>query len=523
MSSQDVNAKLQAGWLNITIDKTVKKRLRAEFLATQKNEESHKELKELGITEFDNRQYCIDISKEYNEKQEKKEKKYKISAAVSIFSDYFEMAEKFIEQQPIFYTNQKIWWLWNFENHCWEMIDEIDLLNQMNKTTYGLQLFKTQVKNEILNALKMQGRLNIPKDAKKSWIQFKDKIFDIETGNTFEATPEYFVTNPIPYGIGESEKTPEIDKLFTEWVGEENIQKLFEITAYALLADYPLHRVFCLNGEGRNGKGSFLNLLTKFIGESNLCSTDFDVLTTRPFEAAKLYKKLVCIMGEINSSIFKRTSLFKKLTGADLIGFEFKGKDGFDDYNYAKLIIATNKLPESTDKTVGFYSRWLIVDFPNRFKEKPNLLNIIPEEEYSNLAKKSIKIIKELLEKGEFYKEGNIEERTKRYEERASPIREFLKTCCELQDASETPFWELYADYAAYLDERGFRKASKRELSNLMKARGFETKRVHFTKSDGSDGTMVVVLGIVLAGNLEEKIEKSENEEDDSDWGLLRR
>ncbi len=523
--TQEINAKIEAGWLNITIDKKTKKRTKAEYLATQKNQESHKELKELGIQEFDDRQYLIDLSKEYNTRQEKKEnKKHKIDTAITVFTDYLEMADHFIKQQPLFYTQQKIWWLWNFKKTCWEMVDEIDLLNQMNQATYGLQLFKNQVKNEILNALKMQGRKNIPQEAKKTWIQFKDTIYDIQTGKMFPATPEYFITNPIPWELGKSEETPEIDKLFTSWVGEEYKKTLYEITAYCLLADYPLHRVFCLNGEGRNGKGSFLNLLTKFTGEKNICSTDFDILTTRPFEAAKLYKKLVCVMGEINSSIFKRTSLFKKLTGADMIGFEFKGKDGFDDYNYAKLIIATNKIPESTDKTVGFFSRWAIIDFPNRFKEKPNLLDCISDEEFSNLAKKSIRIIKEVLEKGEFHKEGNIEERMKRYEERASPLKEFLKTACEIEAGAETPFWELYEDYTAYLDERGFRKASKRELSNLLKSRGFETKRVHFTKSDGSDGTMIIILGVKLAGINEEIEENDKKEEkDDSDWGLLRR
>ena len=435
-----------------------------------------------------------------------------VDEAVKVFTDYLEMADRFIYQQPIFYTKQKIWWLWNHKNKCWEMVDEIDLLNQMNETVDGLMLFKPQLKSEVINALKMRGRLNEPKEAKKTWIQLKDKVYDIGDGLIFDASSDYFITNPIPWQLGESDETPTIDKLFHDWVDKENVQTLYEIIAYSMLPNYPLHRVFCLNGEGRNGKGSFLKILTNLIGLQNVCSTDFDTLINRPFEAAKLYKKLVCVMGEINSSIFKKTSLFKKLTGSDMIGYEFKGKDGFDDYNYAKLIIATNKLPESTDKTVGFFSRWVIIDFPNIFKEKPDLLESIPEEEYSNLARKCLRILRGVISKGEFTLEGSITERMARYEERASPFKEFLQKCCETNDICETPFWELYDEYTAYLEERGFRKASKRELSHLIKSRGFQTKRVNFTKDNGDSSTMIVVLGLSLHHSYTEEERKRQEE-----------
>jgi len=81
------------------------------------------------------------------------------------------------------------------------------------------------------------------------------------------------------------------------------------------------------------------------------------------------------------------------LTGGDKIGFEKKNKDPFDDYNYAKMIIASNSLPISQDTSDGFYRRWLIVDFPNEFEEGIDILGTIPEQEYNNLALKITKIV----------------------------------------------------------------------------------------------------------------------------------
>lgn len=443
-------------------------------------------------------------------KETPKVEKFKIKNALGYFTDYLDMADKFIETQPIFYTSQKIWWMWNFESKCWEMVDEVDLLNQINEVTRGIRVFESKTKTEVVNALKMRGRLNTPKEAKKTWIQFKNIIYDVETDEKFEATPEYFITNPIPWELGTSEATPEMDKLFGEWVSKEDIQTLYEIIAYSLIPDYPIHRVFCLNGEGRNGKGTFLKILTNVIGKRNLCTTDLETLVNRPFESAKLYKKLVCQMGEINASIFKKTALFKKLTGADPIGFEFKGKDGFDDYSYAKMIIATNKLPESTDKTIGFYSRWRIIDFDNRFEENTRIMNRIPEEEYNNLALKSIKNLKILLDSGKFTGDGKIEERMARYEERASPIKEFLNKECVINPRYQIPLWKIYEEYESYLSERGFRKASKREFINLLKARGFELKRVHYKKENGDDSTLNIVDGLYLS-NYEIEAEEKAN------------
>jgi len=451
-----------------------------------------------GIENWKDQRHLFDLAKKLFEKEKKKEERTQLKEAFTEFTDYLEMADRFIKKQPLFYTRQRLWWIWNHETKSWGLGDETDLLNQMNEKVKGLTLFKTKQKTEVLNSLKMRGRLNTPKEADKNWIQLKDTIYDIKTGASFKSTPAYFVTNPIPWKLGETEDTPTIDKLFHEWVDKNKVPLLYEIIAYSMLPNYPLHRVFCLNGGGRNGKGSYLQILTTFIGKDNICSTDFDTLTTRPFESAKLYKKLVCTMGEINANIFKRTNLFKKLTGSDMIGFEFKGKDGFDDYNYAKLLIATNKLPETTDKTVGFFSRWQIVDYPNTFKEKSGLLDCIPPEEYNNLARKSIRILKEILEKNEFTGEGTIEERATRYEERASPIKEFLETCCDIETDDETPFWEVYEEYSAYLDERGFRKASKRELSHLLKSRGYTTDKMNYNKPDGTPSSMVMVSGLLL-------------------------
>jgi len=416
---------------------------------------------------------------------------------IGLFTNNLDLARKFISKHPMFYTKEKIWWLWSKKEKLWMIVDEVDIMNELDKAlkeTYDTT--KTQKKNEILESLKRIGRMNIPKPFKKTWIQFNDNIIDIVSDEKFESTPEYFSTNPIPHNIGKSTDTPTIDKLFEEWVGKDWVDTLYEIIAYCMLPDYPIHRIFCLNGAGLNGKGTFLRLLQRFIGYKNSCSTELDLIISSRFEVGKLYKKLVCQMGETNFSGLKQTSLLKRLTGQDLIGFEFKNKLPFDDYNYAKILIATNTLPITYDKTVGFYRRWMIIDFPNTFSEKNDVLSKISEEEYENLAKKSIKTLNRILVNREFTNEGSIEERRRHYEEASNPIKEFIKNNYELDVNEKTPLWEFREKFVSYLKQRKIRELTNREISDSIKLEGFQIEKEHYYKKDGERSTMYFIFGL---------------------------
>jgi len=337
-------------------------------------------------------------------------------------------AQKFTEIQPLFYDKHGLWWLWNSLETKWEIVDEVDILNMITEAT-GEDVISPKNRTIILNSLKQKGRKMMPKPIQPTWIQFKDKIMDIKTGEKFDASPQYFVTNPLPWKLNADnlESTPNMDRVFEEWVGKENIRQLYEILAYCMMPDYPINRLFCFIGSGMNGKSKFLELLRNFVGGENCCTTELDTLLTSRFEITRLHKKLVCMMGETNFNEMSKTSILKKLTGGDLIGFEYKNKNPFDEKNYAKIIIATNNLPTTTDKTEGFYRRWMIIDFPNKFSEKKDILAEIPEEEYGCLALKCSFILKELIENRAFTNEGSVEDRKEKYESKSNFIETFLR------------------------------------------------------------------------------------------------
>jgi len=435
-----------------------------------------------------------------------------IKTRVKNYYSKTDLANQLLVFQPLYYDPSKIWWAWNREEYKWYIVDEVDILNFV-KFLSDANTVNSKEKAEIIEALKQQSRMRKPKETSKNWVQFKDTIVDIMTGEEIRATPKYFVTNPIPYKLHKErfEATPVMDRIFTEWVGEKNIKKLYQIIAYCLLTDYPLHRIFCFIGAGMNGKSKYLELVRKFIGENNVCSTELDTLLTSRFELFRLYKKLVCQMGETNFNEINKTSILKKLSGGDLIGYEKKRADPFEDINYAKILISTNTLPTTSDKTIGFYRRWMIIDFLNQFSEKKDILSDIPEEEFECLAVKCLGIIYNLLKEREFDNEGSIDERMRRYEEKSDPLEKFIKEYCT--ENYDGYIWkgEFEKKLNEWCKENRFRELSSVAIGKKMKEKGIEQAQKYedWMSEYGRKGGRAWI-GITFKGN-SNKINKINN------------
>ena len=208
-------------------------------------------------------------------------------------------------------------------------------------------------------------------------------------------------------------------------------------------------------------------------------------------------------MGETNFNEMSKTSILKKLTSGDLIGFEYKNKTPFEEKSYAKIIIATNNLPATTDKTLGFYRRWCIIDFPNRFSEQKDILKDIPDEEYECLTLKCALILKELLEKRKFHKEGSIEERAKKYEEKSNPFDKFWKENI-IEDFNEF-IWkhELRDRLKDWCKEHRFRELTDRSIAKEMQERNIEDsrKQADFYTVEGKKPIWRCWLGVKWKGN----------------------
>lgn len=425
-----------------------------------------------------------ELADEQKTKREKEEiKRFQSRCNITLnLTNYMDNAEAFWEQNPYFYDDKmSVFWLWNAEYFKYDMIKESRLMDLFD-TILGFQgqTVPSTIKNNHLEAFRRYGIRKRPSEAPVKWIQFKNKAFSLNSGKIYVVEPNYFFTNPIPWELGETSDTPFIDNLFIDWVGKENLEDLYEFIAYCCYRDYSIQLLFCLYGHGRNGKTTFIKIVDKFLGKENTCTTDLDMIAGKNknrFETIRLYKKLACFMGETNFNILENSSILKKLVGGDKIGFEIKGAGLFDDVNYAKIIIASNSLPSSEDTSEGFYRRWHIIDFPNEFPEGKDITLKIPEQEFSNLARKVIEILPNLLENGKFSHQGTIEQRKAKYIMASNPLPLFIENNCYLNPNAYARYSRLYHVYTQFLESIKRRIVSKKEFSRMLVSEGLESRR----------------------------------------------
>lgn len=402
----------------------------------------------------------------------------------NIFGSRIVQAEYFVKQNPLFYDASGMFWVWDQDLKYYKKTDEVDILNIFDRR-YREDIANSKIRTEVVAALKQVGRLNVPQFSDKKLIQFKQGLCHVDCpGIILEPNPNYFITNPIPWEIGASDETPVMDYIFKQWVGEKFYKTLYEIIAYCMLPDIPIHRLFCFVGSGRNGKSSFLSLIRKFLGNHNVTTTDLDTLMNSRFEVARLHRKLVCEMGETNLQEMSKTQIIKKLTGGDLIGFEYKNKTPFEETCYAKLLISTNTLPPTADKSDGFYIRWIIVPFVNKFDEKIEVLNTIPEEEYRNLGLKCLRILQKLLIERHFSEEGDLDHKIKKYEELSNPVDKFFESYVELDGLGQIGKGEFRSKINGWLLEHRHRAISDISINRKMQSLGVEEVRLTLENGD---------------------------------------
>lgn len=411
---------------------------------------------------------------------------------------YRELIEAFIADNPTFYDSKTgIFWAWNADSHLWEIAEETDILRLMLNKYAIIKWLIPGVQQKVIEALKVFAQYR-PKDLSPEWIQLKDELVNLFTGEHKSATPEYFTTNPLPWKLGDTEETPVIDKLFEEWVGVENKQRLYELVAYCLYRAYPLHRLFFIVGVGRNGKGTFFNLLVRFLGNGNVTSTTLAALNCSRFESARLLNKLVCGISELNVGVFRDTVLLKQLVGDDLLRGEFKGKALFDFRSYAKIVILSNTLPETSDKSDGWYSRFIIIDFPKQFDTgaDKDVLATVPDIEFEALAAKSVRILRELLQSRIFTGEGSISEKRDKYEAKADLLNRFIEENYEPSLADEIPKFEFQTAFEDWCRGKNVTAWKAETVNTELKKLGYTIKQMNFTDENGKERNWMFVFGL---------------------------
>jgi len=291
--------------------------------------------------------------------------------------------------------------------------------------------------NEIISRIKARNVIpradGLPFNFTKRAIPCRNGVYDIDRKVLCPASPAYGFSYTLDVDYIEDIDTSFVKEYFQGLVAPEDYPLLLQMAASVLLGEsykrfYVLHNI-----SGNNGKTTFQNFITYMVGETNVANLSIEALTTHRFMIAELYGKVANIAGDIPQRPISDTSVLKQLVGDDQITAERKGKDPFTFTNKSVNFFSANSPPPINDSTNAFWSRVVMVKFPNTFLVDPKFTsNLFTEANKSALLRVGIDYIPSLLAKGPI--QVDVTRTEQEYRKVSDSVYAFIDECLEQYD-----------------------------------------------------------------------------------------
>lgn len=255
-------------------------------------------------------------------------------------------------------------------------------------------------------------------------------------------------------------------KNFDRWlkavVPKENVKLAWEILGYMLMSGNPFHQAILLEGTGGNGKSTFLRVLLAILGKHNTSSITLRSISEGKFEVAGLFGKIANVAGDIDAKYLGDTSMFKAITGQDLIEAQHKYGHPFNFVPWAVPIFSANETWRSSDTTDGYFRRWTTLPFPNKvIGSDPSFDEAKLLAEAPGIFNKAIVHLRDLMARGEFELLGMAADLKREFEHESDVVQVWLKEDDHVtaHDAGNTDLRTerpmLYRTYAGWSRDNG--------------------------------------------------------------------
>lgn len=316
---------------------------------------------------------------------------------------------------------------------------------------------------EVLHRIDMQIDDNLDGCGDKDFIAFENGLYNIQTGDFRDFSPDIIVTNQIPHAYNPRAYSEDMDSMLDRITcHDQDVRDLLEeCTGSMLYRSNQFRKSFLFTGGKRGGKSTYMDCLEKMIGKNNFEAVPLQDLADR-FSTIRLYGKLANISDDIPSSFVNgnTASLFKKIVSGNEVKAEEKGEPVISFKPYCKLIFACNVIPRMSDDDSGAVKdRIAVIPFNAKFSvDDPDYDpyiedKIMTEESMQYLINIGIRGLNRLLDHGGKYTEpAVVKAQMEQYEQINNPLMGFI---AEYEDMLQQ-YWtcsDAYLAYRAYCEE----------------------------------------------------------------------
>ena len=232
-----------------------------------------------------------------------------------------------------------------------------------------------------------------------------------------------------------------------------------------------------LLGDGANGKSVFLKLLSALVGQNTSC-IPVDQFS-RKEARAELEGKLLNISSEMSSKAWRDTSHLKAIVAGDEIEARKLYENSYSFKPTARVVVATNNLPQVMDHSHGFFRRLIILKFNRKFSPAEQNRDLEQEllEELPGILVWAVVGQQTLLAQAAFTIPKSSEEYLARYQVESDDVLLFLDE--EMESASTGDgilSKHLYALYQRWAKDSGLPSMDKYTFGKRLSRAGISSR-----------------------------------------------
>lgn len=335
---------------------------------------------------------------------------------------------------------------------------------------------KQSQRNEVYSFLNVEVNENVETQTK--YIAFNNGVLDIEEMVLKEFSPEYIVTNRIPWNYNPAAYSELCTKTLNRMAcNDEEIRALLEeCVGYCFYRRNEMSKAFILTGEKSNGKSTYLEMVKAVLGKSNTSAMGLDEFVER-FSTAELNGVLANI-GDDTSDEFmqgKAVATFKKVVSGNPVKGEFKGERVFFFEPYVKMLFSANDIPRIRDKTGAVLRRMIIIPFNAVFsKDAPDydpfiISKLKTQESMEYMIRIGVEGLRRVLERNEFTQSSRVKRAIREYDYQNNPILSFMEDFGGVEEVIEKSVDQVYSAYRVFCADNRFTEITKTSFSQEMK------------------------------------------------------
>lgn len=276
------------------------------------------------------------------------------------------------------------------------------------------------------------------------------------------------------------------DALSTFFCGDKDlIRYVQDIAGLSAIGKVCVEGLIIAYGEGRNGKSTFWNTLSRVLGtySGNMSADTLTVGCKRNVkpELAEVKGKRLIIAAELEEGMRLNTSNVKQLCSTDEIYAEKKYKDPFSFVPSHTLVLYTNHLPKVGALDDGTWRRLIVIPFNAKIEGASDIKNYadyLYEKAGGAILKWIMAGAKRVIgKKFDIKKPAVVDEAIRKYKENNDWLTHFLDDRCEIDPSFSAKSGDVYNAYRSYCMQVGEYIRSTSDFYTALECAGFDRKR----------------------------------------------